>query len=42
MDSSMIVDENSGDILSVRMWDAADRLWRSRDHGKTWTESPSR
>jgi sialidase-1 len=38
MDSNMIVDENTGDILSVRMWDAADRLWRSRDHGKTWTE----
>ena len=38
MDTSMIVDETSGDILSVRMWDANDRLWRSRDHGKTWTE----
>lgn len=38
LDSNMIVDENTGDILSVRMWDGADRLWRSKDHGKTWTE----
>jgi len=38
LDSNMIVDENGGDILSVRMWDGVDRLWRSRDHGKTWAE----
>lgn len=37
-DSNMIVDENTGDIMSVRMWDGADRVFRSRDHGKTWTE----
>jgi sialidase-1 len=40
LDSNMIVDENTGDILSVRMWDGTDRLWRSRDHGKTWNEEP--
>ena len=38
LDTNMIVDENTGHILSVRMWDGNDRLWRSRDHGKTWTE----
>jgi len=37
-DSNMIVDENTGDIMSVRMWDGADRVFRSRDHGKAWTE----
>lgn len=37
-DSNMIVDENTGDIMSVRMWDGADRVFRSRDHGRTWTE----
>jgi sialidase-1 len=37
-DTSMIVDEATGDMVSVRMWDGADKLWRSRDHGKTWTE----
>lgn len=35
-DSNMIVDENTGHILSVRMWDGADRVFRSADHGKTW------
>ncbi len=40
LDTNMIVDENTGDILSVRMWDGADRQWRSRDHGKTWQEEP--
>ena len=34
----MIVDENTGDIISVRMWDGTDRVFRSTDHGKTWTE----
>ncbi len=24
--------------MSVRMWDGVDRVFRSRDHGKTWTE----
>ena len=37
-DSNMIVDERTGDILSVRMWDGRDRVFRSKDHGKTWTE----
>jgi len=37
-DSNMIVDENTGDIMSVRMWDGADRVFRSKDRGKTWTE----
>jgi sialidase-1 len=37
-DSNMIVDENTGDIMSVRMWNGADRVFRSTDHGKTWTE----
>lgn len=37
-DSNLIVDENTGHILSVRMWDGNDRVIRSTDHGKTWTE----
>jgi len=37
-DSNMIVDENTGDVMSVRMWNGTDRLFRSTDHGKTWTE----
>jgi sialidase-1 len=37
-DSNMIVDENTGDILSVRMWDGTDRVFRSRDNGQTWSE----
>lgn len=37
-DSNMIVDENTGHIMSVRMWDGTDRVFRSTDHGKTWTE----
>jgi len=37
-DSNMIVDENTGDIMSVRMWDVTDRVFRSTDRGKTWTE----
>ncbi len=40
MDSNIVVDENSGDLMSVRLWDGQDRLWRSRDHGQTWTEQP--
>lgn len=31
-----VIDERSGDILSVSLRD--DKLWRSRDHGKTWIE----
>lgn len=42
LDSNMIVDENTGDLLSVRMWEGEDRLWRSRDHGKTWAEEKIR
>jgi sialidase-1 len=37
-DSSMIVDENTGDIMSVRMWNGKDMVFRSTDHGKTWAE----
>ncbi len=40
LDSNFIVDENRGDILSVRLWDGQDRLWRSKDHGQTWIEQP--
>jgi sialidase-1 len=35
-DSNMIVDENTGDIISVRMWNGTDKVFRSRDQGKTW------
>ena len=37
-DSNMIVDENTGDIMSVRMWHGRDRVFRSVDSGKTWKE----
>jgi sialidase-1 len=37
-DSNMIVDENTGDIMAVRMWNGTDKLFRSTDHGRTWTE----
>lgn len=37
-DSNMIVDENDGDVISVRMWNGTDRIFRSTDRGKTWTE----
>ncbi|MFW6170389.1 MAG: sialidase family protein [Planctomycetota bacterium] len=37
-DSNMIVDENTGHIMSVRMWNSTDRVFQSTDHGKTWTE----
>lgn len=36
-DSNMIVDENTGHIMSVRMWSGTDTVFRSKDHGKTWT-----
>lgn len=35
-DSNMIVDENTGHIMSVRMWSGTDTVFRSTDHGKTW------
>ena len=38
LDTNMIVDENTGDIVTVRLWEERDRLWRSKDHGKTWRE----
>ncbi len=37
LDSNLIVDENTGDILSIRMWDGSDRAILSKDHGRTWT-----
>jgi len=37
-DSNMIVDEGTGNIMSVRMWSGTDTVFRSTDHGKTWTE----
>lgn len=40
MDSNFVVDENSGHLMSVRLWEGQDRLWRSRDHGETWAEEP--
>jgi len=47
LDSNLIVDENTGDIMSIRMWDRSDRVIRSKDQGKTWkaekvTVKPSR
>ncbi len=38
LDTNMIVDERTGDVLVVRLWESPDRLWRSKDHGKTWRE----
>ncbi len=40
-DSNMIVDEKTGDVMSVRMWSGKDTVFRSTDHGKTWTEQPT-
>ena len=37
LDSNLIVDENTGDIRSIRMWDGSDRAILSQDHGRTWT-----
>ncbi len=37
-DSNMIVDEDTGNLISVRMWNGKDRVFRSTDHGKTWSE----
>jgi len=36
-DSNLIVDETTGDIRSIRMWDGSDRAILSKDHGRTWT-----
>ena len=41
LDTNMIVDETTGDILVVRLWELHDRLWRSKDSGKTWNEEPT-
>jgi sialidase-1 len=41
-DSNMIVDENTGDVLSVRTWADTDKVFRSKDHGRTWTEEDVR
>jgi len=38
LDSNFIPDENTGDIIVIRLWDSVDKLWRSSDHGKTWKE----
>ena len=38
LDTNLIVDETTGDIMTVRLWEEQDRLWRSRDQGKTWQE----
>ena len=37
-DSNLIVDESSGDILCLRLWDGRDRVFRSIDNGESWTE----
>jgi len=37
-DSNVIVDEATGDLFSLRLWDARDRMFRSIDGGKTWSE----
>ncbi len=37
LDSNFIVDETRGEVLVIRLWEGEDKLWRSRDHGKTWT-----
>ena len=35
-DSNFIVDDKTGDIMSIRMWDGNDRVIRSKDNGRTW------
>ena len=37
-DSNLIVDETTGDLWSLRLWDGRDRAFRSKDGGKTWSE----
>lgn len=38
LDSNIIVDEVSGDLLALRLWNGRDRIFRSRDGGRSWTE----
>ncbi len=40
MDSNFIIDENTGDIHVLRLWNGPDRQWRSSDQGQTWTAEP--
>jgi sialidase-1 len=37
-DSNFITDENTGDILVISLWENSDKVFRSRDNGKTWSE----
>ena len=37
LDSNLIVDEDTGAIRSIRMWDGSDQAIVSNDHGRTWT-----
>jgi len=39
-DSNIIIDESTGDLLVLRLWDGRDRLFRSKDGGLTWSEEP--
>lgn len=39
-DSSFIVDDTTGDVLVLRIWDSRDTVWRSRDQGRSWVEEP--
>ena len=41
-DSNMIVDERTGDLLVLRLWEKPDRLFRSSDGGRTWQPEPIR
>lgn len=38
LDSNFIVDETTGDLLVLRLWEGVDKLWRSKDSGATWVE----
>lgn len=39
-DSNLILDEKTGDLISLRLWDGNDRLFRTSDGGVTWREEP--
>ncbi len=39
-DSNIIVDELTGDLLSLRLWQGEDKAFRSKDGGSTWVEEP--
>lgn len=41
-DSNIIVDERTGDLIVLRLWDGHDRLFRSQDGGRSWQEEPIR